>query len=145
MAVAFLWPTDYYYHYAAFLGPFLALAVVLPVSRLLRTGRPLRTDPGRTAPGQAPRAVYRVAVAATAAVVLVLAVLQGRTQPDPNYHGVADAVVADEQIIPAGSCVVADAVSYTIAANRFVSRCPAARSSWTPSAPTTRCRTAGTA
>jgi hypothetical protein len=56
--------------------------------------------------------------------VLVLAVLQGRTQPDPNYHGVADAVAADERIIPAGSCVVADAVSYTIAANRFVSTVP---------------------
>ncbi len=120
VVVAFLWPADYYYHYAAFLGPFMALSVVLPISRLLRTGRPLRTDLARPAP----RAVYTVAVAATAAVVLVLAVLQGRTQPDPNYHGVADAIVADEQIIPAGSCVVADAVSYTIAANRFTSRVP---------------------
>jgi alpha-1,2-mannosyltransferase len=114
VVVAFLWPADYYYHYAAFLGPFMALSVVLPISRLCRTGLPR----------PAPRAIYRVALAATAVVVLVLAVLQGRTQPDPNYHGVADAIVADEQIIPVGSCVVADAVSYTVAANRFTSTVP---------------------
>ena len=114
VVVAFLWPADYYYHYAAFLGPFMALSVVLPVSRLCRATRPR----------PAPAAGYRVAVAATAVVVLVLAVLQARTRPDPNYHGVADAIVADEQIIPAGSCVLADAVSFTIAANRFVSGVP---------------------
>jgi len=116
VVVAFLWPADYYYHYAAFLGPFMALSVVLPVSRLCRA----RGAPRRPALG----AGYRVAVAATAVVVLVLAVLQARTRPDPNYHGVADAIVADEQIVPAGSCVLADAVSYTIAADRFVSGVP---------------------
>src|SRR5450755_818652 len=120
VVVAFLWPVDYYYHYAAFLGPFMALSVVLPVARLCRAGLPRPARPARSSP----RAVYRMAVAATAMVVLVLAVLQGRTQPDPNYHGVADAIVADEHIIPAGSCVVADAVSYTIAANRFISTVP---------------------
>ena len=31
--VAFLWPADFYYHYAAFLAPFLALAIALPVAR----------------------------------------------------------------------------------------------------------------
>ena len=120
VVLAFLYPADYYYHYAAFLGPFMALSVVLPVSRLLRAGRPRRTDLARPAP----RTLYAVAVATTAVVVLVLAVLQGRTQPDPNYHGVADAIVADEKIIPAGSCVLADAVSYTIAADRFTSSVP---------------------
>src|SRR5258708_38871068 len=59
-----------------------------------------------------------------AVMVLGLAALQARTLPNPDYIGVADAVVADEQMIPAGSCVLADAVSYTIAANRFVSSVP---------------------
>ena len=121
VAIAFLWPNDYYYHYAAFLGPFLALAVVLPVSRLAGV---LRSRRGAAGGAAASRVLYRGGLAVTAAVVLVLAVLQGRTQPDPNYRGVADAVVADERIIPAGSCVVADAVSYTIAANRFESTVP---------------------
>ena len=127
VAVAFLWPIDYYYHYAAFLGPFLALAVVLPVSRLAGVLRSRRGPAGFAGPAggaAAARAAYRGGLAVTAAVVLVLAVLQGRTQPDPNYHGVADAVVADERIIPAGACVVTDAVSYTIAANRFESTVP---------------------
>ena len=42
IVLAFVWPPDYYYHYAAFLGPFLALAVVLPVARLAGLARPPR-------------------------------------------------------------------------------------------------------
>ncbi|MBO0815849.1 MAG: DUF2029 domain-containing protein, partial [Actinobacteria bacterium] len=34
MVAAFLWPADFYYHYAAFLAPFLALSLALPVARL---------------------------------------------------------------------------------------------------------------
>src|SRR6266481_2263480 len=35
VVAAFLWPVDFYYHYAAFLAPFLALAMALPAARLL--------------------------------------------------------------------------------------------------------------
>ncbi len=35
VVAAFLWPVDFYYHYPAFLAPFLALAVALPAARLL--------------------------------------------------------------------------------------------------------------
>jgi hypothetical protein len=35
VVAAFLWPADFYYHYAAFFTPFVALAIALPVSRLL--------------------------------------------------------------------------------------------------------------
>ncbi len=130
IVLAFVWPPDYYYHYAAFLGPFLALSVVLPVARLAEAARP-RPAAG-TAQGTAPQiaartapsAGYRLGLAATAVIVLVLAVLQGRTAPDPELHGIANAVIADEQIIPPGSCVLADSVSYTIAANRFFSTEP---------------------
>jgi hypothetical protein len=120
--LAFLWPSAYYYHYAAFLGPFLALSIVLPVSRLFavmrsRPGAPVRAE-------SASRSSYAYAMGLAAVIVLGLAALQARTLPNPDYIGVADAVVADEQIVPAGSCVLADAVSYTIAANRFVSSVP---------------------
>ena len=114
VATAFLWPPDYYYHYAAFLGPFLALAVVLPVSRLAavvsRPGARIRY-----------RSVAGYGTALAVVIVLALAVLQGRTKPNPSYTGIADAAVADEQIIPAGSCVLPDSVAYTIAADRFLS------------------------
>jgi hypothetical protein len=124
IVLAFVWPPDYYYHYAAFLGPFLALAVVLPVARLAGLARPPRPALGtarETASPAAPRAAYRLGLTATAVIVLVLAVLQGRTAPDPELHGIANAVIADEKVFPAGSCVLTDTVSYTIAANRFFS------------------------
>ena len=35
IVLAFLWPPDYYPHYAGFLAPFLALAVALPAARLV--------------------------------------------------------------------------------------------------------------
>ena len=129
IVVAFLWPADYYYHYAAFLGPFLALSVVLPAARLADVLRSRRRDSGAgQGLGTAGAGWSRAWLGVTAGVVLTLAVLQARTVPDPSYNGVADAIVADEQLIPAGSCVVADAASYTIAAGRFLSarpNCPA--------------------
>ena len=123
IVLAFVWPPDYYYHYAAFLGPFLALAVVLPVARLAGLAGPPRPALG-TARAPASRAAYRLGLAATAVIVLVLAVLQGRTAPDPELHGIATAVIADEKVFPPGSCVLADSVSYTIAADRFFSTVP---------------------
>jgi hypothetical protein len=45
VVAAFLWPVDYYSHYAGFLEPFLACAVALPVARLWRSVA-VRTPPG---------------------------------------------------------------------------------------------------
>ena len=52
VVAAFLWPADFYYHYAAFIAPFLALVIALPVSRLLSA-----LPPGRHSvfPGASPR------------------------------------------------------------------------------------------
>jgi hypothetical protein len=35
VVIAFLWPADFYSHYAAFLTPFLALSIALPAGRLI--------------------------------------------------------------------------------------------------------------
>ena len=35
LVAAFLWPADFYYHYAGFIAPFVGLVIALPVSRLL--------------------------------------------------------------------------------------------------------------
>ena len=43
--IAFLWPADFYYHYAGFLAPFLALAIALPVARFVDA---LRVSPRQT-------------------------------------------------------------------------------------------------
>jgi len=36
VVAAFLWPADFYYHYAGFLAPFVGLVIALPVSRLFQ-------------------------------------------------------------------------------------------------------------
>jgi hypothetical protein len=36
VVVAFIWPPQFHYHFSAFLAPFLALAVALPLARLIQ-------------------------------------------------------------------------------------------------------------
>jgi hypothetical protein len=57
--IAFLWPADFYYHYAGFLAPFLALAIALPVARFVdalrvsRAGGPVQAGPVEAGPVEA--------------------------------------------------------------------------------------------
>jgi len=46
VVAAFLWPADFYYHYAGFLAPFLALTLALPLSRLLAAAERGRAPSG---------------------------------------------------------------------------------------------------
>jgi hypothetical protein len=124
VVAAFLWPADFYYHYAGFLAPFLALAVALPVSRLV-------TVTGVRAGG---RSLSRPAVAGAAIAIVGMAAVQfgleaaSRAPLSPRTPGISQAeVAAAKRIIPPGACVLADQVSYLIAADRFISRvadCP---------------------
>ncbi len=54
IVVMFLWPPQFHYHFAAFLAPFLALTLALPVSRLLGGARRTAAwpSPGRARPGR---------------------------------------------------------------------------------------------
>jgi alpha-1,2-mannosyltransferase len=110
--ISFLIPADFYYHYAAFFTPFLALAVGLPVARLAAA---LPAAAGQRSPGLRPEtAIAGIAVLA----LLVMAIVQGYSEStlkaadDPTYAPAA---------IPAGACVLTDQVSFTIAADRFTS------------------------
>jgi alpha-1,2-mannosyltransferase len=132
--VAFLWPDDFYYHYAGFLAPFLALAIAVPASRLVAAAGP---RPGALAGRwagvrglggvrglQSVRTLATPAAAAAGVAILVMAIAQFdaeaglRASPSP-----AD-VAAARRIIPPGACVLADQVSYAIAADRFISSVP---------------------
>jgi glycosyl transferase family 87 len=117
VVAAFLWPADFYYHYAGFLAPFLALVIALPVSRLLAA---LPTRGSR-------RWLALLTPAATimaALVIVVLAVLQVFAESS-EYSGVpASEIAAVKRAVPPGSCVATDQVSYTIAIDRFVSTAP---------------------
>ncbi len=129
---AFLWPADFYYHYAGFLAPFLALAVGLPLARVVDA---LAARPARAARAGRPRRprVAAVTCVVTAAVLLVLAGIQvyyestlhptGK-QTSSGPAGGAGMVADVQRIVPPGSCVLTDQASYTIAADRFLSSWP---------------------
>lgn len=151
--IAFLWPADFYYHYAGFLVPFLALAIGLPVARFVdalrvsRAGGLSQSGPvaaggagaagaGGTAgaagqPRPAARLVVRYATPVAIVAVAVMAVAQfgfeSSLQPPlaPTTPGLtSDVVSAASNVIPPGSCVLTDQASYTIAASRFYSQRP---------------------
>ncbi|HWG62625.1 MAG TPA: glycosyltransferase 87 family protein [Streptosporangiaceae bacterium] len=125
VVISFLWPADFYYHYPGFLAPFLALAVALPSARLVDALRPAASRRVLA------RWLARYSVAAASIVIIGLgitqAVFESSLQPPlaPTTPGLDTSVVtAASNLIPPGSCVLTDQVSFTIAANRFYSNVP---------------------
>jgi hypothetical protein len=118
IVVAFLVPDDFYYHYPAFLAPFLAMAFALPAARLL--------DGWRPASGRAARRAARLrwsaaGLAGLAVLVLPFAAGGAESSPTPTY---ASGLSALERVIPPGACVLSDQMSLLISADRFVSSAP---------------------
>jgi hypothetical protein len=114
----FLWPKQFHYHFAAFLAPFLALAIALPAAGLVAAARPLADRIGTDY-----RSLGRWAAALAAAVLVVLTVIQaGEESAVPSVIGPIPAAI--DRIVPPGACVLTDEVSLTLLANRFVSDVP---------------------
>jgi alpha-1,2-mannosyltransferase len=114
IVVAFLVPDDFYYHYPAFLAPFLGLALALPAARLINGWDGW---PGLSA---------RLRKTATWAAGLVLLALPlaapgADYSPTPTY---VDALPAIDRVIPPGACVATDQASLLIALDRFDSSVP---------------------
>lgn len=101
-----LWPRLYYTHYAAFDGPFIALAVALPAG-LLTAARPVR---------------LRAAVAA-ATVLVIAAAGYHQYRTESRTWGTTVASTAD-RLIPPGACVVSNDPAETVSADRFYSDVP---------------------
>jgi hypothetical protein len=118
VVLAFMWPPGFFFHFPAFLAPFLALALALPASRLLTAFR--RSDP-EIGLGLAAR---WVAVGLAGLVVAAYAVIQARADSTLTPRVGPAAVAAARRAIPPGACVLTDQVSFTIAANRFSSSVP---------------------
>ena len=118
VVVSFLLPSDFYNHYAAFLAPFLALAIALPVSRVLGA------LPAAGSRARAGSLLRRGAIALAAVALATLAVLQGLAESNMAAAIPASEISAAQRAVPPGACVVTDQVSYTIAINRFVSDLP---------------------
>jgi alpha-1,2-mannosyltransferase len=114
--VMFLLPSEYYSHYAAFAGPFGALAFALPA------GSPRQ-------PGPRPvRAARLAALPVSGLIVAAVIVTAGFRQVAAEPTGPLDPVAAVERMVPAGSCVITNDPALTIAADRFIAvrhDCPA--------------------
>jgi alpha-1,2-mannosyltransferase len=117
VVVAFLWPVDFYYHYPAFLAPFLALTMALPAARLLAA---VPAGETRTRPGS----LRHSALTTAAATLVVLTVYQVIHESGEDTSVPTREIAAARRLIPPGACVATDQASFTIAIDRFVSTVP---------------------
>ncbi len=117
--VAFMLPDDYYPHYATFFAVFLALSLALPTARLVNvlSGR-LHAGSGLLA---SPAAMIVPLTGLVALGVVLSTVHQFHSEAPLKAGGPP---VVDDRYIPAGSCVLTDESSFTIAGDRFISNVP---------------------
>lgn len=114
-AAAFLVPPQFYYHFTAFLAPFLAMSVALPLTRLIHAAHLPGSGPGRLSP---------VAAGLAGALIVALAVIETGHETPLDSRLPHSAVAAVRRLIPPGACLVADQVSFSIAVDRFTSAVP---------------------
>lgn len=126
IVVSFLYPAQFYFHFVAFLAPFLAMAVALPLSRLADAAQPAADQAG------AGSLLRWSAAGAAAIVVFLFAISEIGAVYRQQHSAAAMAVVtarahmisAIDRLSRPGDCVLTDQVSYTVAADRFVSDVP---------------------
>ncbi len=119
VVVAFLVPADFYYHYPAFLAPFLAMALALPAARLIDGAGPQELRRGGQ-PSARLRA-WAAGLAGLAVLVLPLAMPWAENSPVPTYRR---PVAAIERALPPGRVSSAIRSPLLISANRLVSAVP---------------------
>ena len=109
---AIMYYPAFYYHYPDFPAPWLAIVAGAAVQSLacLIKGADARA-----------RMARRVLAAAVAVVVLATAGIEARELEPANVPASPSSVSA---LVPAGSCLVADQVSFAIAADRFAAPSP---------------------
>jgi alpha-1,2-mannosyltransferase len=119
IVLAFMWPSQFHYHFDAFLVPFLALVIALPVARLAQGTGP-SAESSRPAAPWLPWAVAGVA----GIMIVAMAADQAGAEVNLPAHVAYSVVTRVRQLVPAGACVITDQVSFTIVADRFVSDVP---------------------
>ncbi len=119
IAIVFLLPSQFHYHFPAFLAPFLGMAIGLPLSRLAMLGHPAQASPWR--------GVLGVVTAAAAAVLVVFTIFQVRAEGQVKALLAPTgpvSIAAFARHIPPGACVATDQVSLLIVSDRFVTSMP---------------------
>jgi len=118
VVAVFMWPPGFFFHFPAFLAPFLAVALALPASRLLTASQP-RAERMGIGPG-----TRWIAAGLVVLVIGVFTVTQARSEATLTPRVAPAAVAAARRAIPPGACVLTDQSSFTIAADRFTSSVP---------------------
>jgi alpha-1,2-mannosyltransferase len=124
--IGFLWPDQFHYHFAAFFAPWLALAIALPLTALLQDLRQI-SGGDRPAPSAlAPSALQWGAACVAGLVILVMAGIQFNWESSGanTAHLKLSVLQSAERLIPPGSCLLADEVSFSVMTNRLVSDVP---------------------
>ncbi len=125
-----LWPSEFYPHYAAAAGPFLALVIALPAGWLAGGARTpaavghsgqLAAIRGRRLPAGSGRWLRGAAAVVATAAIGAMALAQYNAE---RPLGFGESPPAADRLIPPGACVLTDASVYTIAADRFTSDVP---------------------
>jgi alpha-1,2-mannosyltransferase len=119
--IGFIWPNQFHYHFAAFFAPWFALAIGLPLATLVRD---LRLVSGSGAEATMPPALQWGAACVAGLLVLVLAAVQFNWESYNTPHLPLSVVQHAERLIPPGSCLLADEVSFAVMTNRLVSDVP---------------------
>ena len=123
----FMLPTQLHPHFAAFLAPFLGLAIALPAARLLTPSWERGKDGGARRPARGALAWAWVATGLAAALLVVFTIFQVRAEGQLKAFIAPtgpDSIAAFARPIPPGSCVAPDEVAFLILANRFVTHVP---------------------
>jgi hypothetical protein len=115
VVVMFCLADQFYYHFVAFLVPFLAASIALPAARLLAAIAARRPTGGGIG--------WRLATGVAVAGVLAVAVTQFQAE-SVKANVIGPVPRAIERTIPPGACVLTDQVSMTIMAKRFYSTVP---------------------
>jgi hypothetical protein len=124
-------PSEWYVHYAAFAGPFLAVLVGLSAGRLfaprVTPRKPRREKPERKPrpekPGRKPRRIRLIHVAAVFTVLAVAAMGAADGYVVTTLNPATNLSVASA-FLPPGACVLTDTVAATIAIDRFSASSP---------------------
>ncbi len=122
VVVIFLWPPYFASHYSAFLAPFLALALALPVARLATSALARPGTRRQAARGRTGRWLARSGLILVGMAVVAGAVAQAPTGSLSKSRRASPATAG--RAIPPGACVVTDQASYLLLANRFTSAVP---------------------
>ena len=116
VVAAFLWPSQFHYHFGAFLAPFLGLAIGLTAATLIPDSRP--------APGTLPVVMRWSAAGLAALAILIMAGYQYGWERGQVAKLPLSVTARAQRLIPPGACLLADETSFAVMTNRLTSDVP---------------------